>query len=329
MILKKIILFSFYSSLCFLSFGQDEFTNKYSMKLKKSVDGSYQLINREKYARIVNLDSVPDLLIPYTHIDRKVSSDNYKQVKTIEYIYKTYPDYQLKLIVDFAINNNPAPFMVYIHGGGWARGDFNSNSDISGYCAQNAGITGVRINYTLADKPNADILITIEDVKDAVKWVQKNHKELNINPEIFGFMGSSAGAHLSGIAAMTIPGAKVLVGVSGIYDLLSASISVKATDLQRIKYFRNKDGQTMKIASPIFQIPDKNIPACYLIHGTADIVVECSQTQNFAKALKNKNIRNLKVDIFPFYDHNIGSKKSDLKEKLFFESFNFIKTYLK
>jgi acetyl esterase/lipase len=325
---RKLILIIIISSFCFLSYGQEEYTNRFSMKLQKMSDGTFQLINRDKYAHIVNLDTISDLLVPYTHKDKQVSTSDYKKVASKEYVYKSYTEYDLKLIVDFAISETPAPFMVFIHGGGWARGDFNSNSDISKYCAQNAGITGVRISYTLADKPNANIMVTMQDVVDAVKWVQKNQKELNINPNVFGFMGSSAGAHLSAVAAMTIPGAKVLVGVSGIYDLLSASISINTTDIQRIKYFKNKDKQTLVKASPSYNIPDKNIPACYLIHGTADLVVECSQTLNFAYALRNKNIQTLKVDIFPLYDHNIGSKKSDLKEKLFFESFNFIKTYL-
>lgn len=299
------------------------------MKLQKESDGSFKLINREKYNTIVNLDSVTDLLIPYFHTDIRVKSSDYSKVSSREYVYKSYPEYDLKLIVDFAPGDKPTPFMVYIHGGGWARGDYNSNSDISKYCALYAGITGVRINYTLADKPGANILITIQDVIDAVQWIRNNYKDLNINPSVFGFMGSSAGAHLSAVAAMSIPGTKVLIGVSGIYDLNSASISFNATDLQRIRYFNNKDRETLDKSSPLNLIPATDIPSCYLIHGTADIVVESSQTEKFAIALKNRGIKNLKIDIYPFYDHNIGSKKSDLKEKLFFESFNFIRSNLK
>lgn len=326
---KLILLISF--SICFalLLNAQEEFTNKYSMKLNKEQDGSFSLINKEKYSKIIDLGKIPDLLVPYSYKENLLSSKDYKDVVSKEYVYKSYPSYDLKLAVDFAISDKPTPFMIYIHGGGWARGDFSSNRDISQYCAKKANITGIRISYTLSDKPNANIFVSIQDVKDAVKWVQENAEELNINPDVFGFMGGSAGGHLSAVAAMSILGAKVLVGVSGIYNLAGAKISAAATDPKRIAYFNNKDPKTLEQASPINMIDKNNLPAVYLIHGTGDITVELEQSQEFADKLKLNKIKTLKFDIYPNYDHNISSTKSDLKEKLFFESYNFIRSNLK
>jgi len=310
-------------------FSQEEFTNRYAMKLNKEIDGSYSLINRESYSKILNLSSIDDLLVPYTHKSKKVSGKDYEGIVTKEFVYKSYPGYDLKLVVDFApIKTKVVPFMIYIHGGGWARGDFNANRDLSQYCASKGGITGVRISYTLADKPGANILVTIDDVKDAVKWVQANCKDLNVDPGNFGFMGGSAGGHLSAIAALSIPGTKLLIGVSGIYNLQSAKISAKATDGQRLKYFNNKDPETLKIASPVNHITEGSIPACYLIHGTGDITVEYEQTVEFAKKLKEKGAKNINLEIVPNYDHNISSTKSDLKEDLFLKMFNFITSNL-
>jgi len=328
--MKKLTLIIAFS-LLFTSFlnAQEEYTNKYSMKLSKEPDGSFSLINREQYSKIVNLDNIHDLLIPYTYKQSKISDSDYKGVVTKEYVYKSYPTYDLKLAVDFAESVRPSPFMVYIHGGGWARGDFSANKDLSQYCAKKGGITGVRISYTLADKPGATILVTIQDVKDAVKWVQDNAKELNINPKVFGFMGGSAGGHLSAVAAMSIPGTKVLIGVSGIYNLQSAKISAKATQPQRLAYFNNKDSITIAQASALNLIKENNHPAVYLIHGTGDITVEWEQSQEFADKLKRNKVKILKLDIYPNYDHNLSSTKSDLKEKLFFESYNFIVKNLK
>ncbi|MHC1778773.1 MAG: alpha/beta hydrolase [Bacteroidales bacterium] len=328
--MKKIV---FTSLLIILNlhplFSQEEFTNRYAMKLKKESDGSFSLINRESYSKILDLSSINDLLVPYYHQSKKVSGKDYEEVISKEFVYKSYPGYVLKLAVDFApVKTGAVPFMMFIHGGGWARGDFNSNRDLSKYCASKGGITGVRISYTLADKPGANILITIEDVKDAVRWVQANCKDLNVDPDNFGFMGGSAGGHLSAVAALSIPGTRVLVGVSGIYNLQSAKISAKATDGQRLKYFNNKDPETLKAASPVNLINKKSIPACYLIHGTGDITVEFEQTVEFAEILKSKGAKVLDVEIVPNYDHNISSTKSDLKEDLFLKMFNFITSNL-
>ena len=328
--MKKLALLIAFT-LYFVSFlnAQEEYTNKYSMKLLKEADGSFSLINRDQYSKIIDLDKIQDLLVPYTYKQSLISDSDYKGVVTKEYVYKSYPTYDLKLAVDFAQTDKPSPFMVYIHGGGWARGDFNANRDLSQYCAKKAGITGVRISYTLADKPDATILVTIQDVKDAVKWIQDNAKELNINPKVFGFMGGSAGGHLSAVAAMSILGTKVLIGVSGIYNLQSAKISAKAVQPQRLAYFSNKDSATMAQASALNLINNNNLPAVYLIHGTGDITVEWEQSQEFADKLKENRVKILKLDVYPNYDHNLSSTKSDLKEKLFFESYNFIVKNLK
>ncbi|GAB1474988.1 hypothetical protein MASR2M69_24290 [Bacteroidota bacterium] len=327
----KKTLFSFLLIILNLSpvFSQEEFTNRYAMKLKKESDGSFSLINRESYSKILDLSSINDLLVPYNHKSAKVSGKDYEGIVSKEFVYKSYPGYDLKLVVDFAPEKTRVvPFMIYIHGGGWARGDFNSNRDLSQYCASKGGVTGVRISYTLADKPGANILVTIEDVKDAVKWVQANCKELNVDPDNFGFMGGSAGGHLSAVAALSIPDTKVLVGVSGIYNLQSAKISAKATDGQRLKYFNNKDPETLRVASPVNLINKKTIPACYLIHGTGDITVEYEQTVEFAEKLKGAGAKVLDIEIIPNYDHNVSSTKSDLKEDLFLKMFNFITSNL-
>ncbi|MFA5850996.1 MAG: alpha/beta hydrolase [Bacteroidales bacterium] len=328
--MKRITLILAFSLLYVISlYAQEEYTNKYAMKLSREEDGRFALINREKYSKIIDLDKVQELLVPYTYKPALISSKDYDGIVTKEYVYKTYPTYSLKLAVDFALSEKPSPFMVYIHGGGWARGDFSANRDISQYCAKKAGITGVRISYTLADKPGANILITVQDVKDAVKWVQNNAKELNVNPDIFGFLGGSAGGHLSAVAALSIPGAKVLVGVSGIYNLQSAKISSAATDPQRLAYFNNKDPKKLEQVSPVNLINKNNLPAIYLIHGTGDITVEWQQSQEFADKLKENRIKILKLELYPNYDHNLSSTKSDMKEKLFLEAFNFIVSNLK
>lgn len=327
--MKNILTAALFSLSLISLYSQETFTNRYAMMLSKDPDGSYTLQNREKYAAIVDLNKIPDLLIPFTPKKSSLINRDFESIRTVEYIYKSYPTYELKLAVDFPESEGPRPFIIYIHGGGWARGDFNANRDFSKYCAKNAGIAGIRISYTLADKPGANIEVTVEDVKDALRWVQERAKELNIIPDIFGFMGGSAGGHLSAVAAMSVPGTKVLIGVSGIYNLASAKITSKATDPQRLAFFRYGDSSTIAKVSPVNLIPDKNLPACYLVHGTADITVECSQSREFAEALIKKGINTLKLDIYPFYDHNIFSSKSDMKERLFLEAYNFVTSYLK
>lgn len=320
--MKKLLIFVLLISAVQLS--AQSYTNRYSMKLNAEPDGTYSLINEKRYAAILDLEKIDDLLVPYVYKNDKVKTADYKGCPTREAVYKTYPDYELKLTVDMAKSESPAPFMIYIHGGGWARGTNDANRTLSQYAAMNGGVAGVRISYTLAPQSGATINVSIQDVKDAVKYIQEHAAEFNIDPSRFGFCGGSAGGHLAAVGAMSIPGARVMVGYAGIYDLQKAAITVRAKDEERVQYFLDKDPEVLSKASPVNMIPSKNIPAVMLIHGTGDITVECDQSKIFAEALKKRGVKNLVLNIYPNYDHNISAKASDLMEKCLLDSYDFI-----
>ena len=211
---------------------------------------------------------------------------------------------------------------------GWARGDNGSSRSLSQYLAKQKGITGVRVSYTLAPQSDATVKVSIQDILDAVKYVQEHAAELNVNPACVGFLGTSAGAHLAAVAAMTVPGTKALVGYSGIYDLEKAAITMKTKDAQRIAYFCDRDPKVLREASPINLIPKKNVPASMLVCGTCDVTVECEQSEMFASALKKKGgVCDLLT--YKYYDHNVSSKTSDKMEEIFFKSVDFLTTYMK
>lgn len=304
-----------------------QITNRYAMKMTQNADGSYSLQQAKKYAKIIDVNTIPDVLVPYTYVADKVTSKLYKGVRTEDIVYKKHKDYELILTVDYAETTEPAPFMIYVHGGGWARGNNGSSKSLSQYLAKQKGITGIRISYTLAPQSGATVEVSIQDVKDALKYVQDHAKELNINPDVYGFLGTSAGGHLAGVGAMSSK-AKIFVGYSGIYDLETAAIVQKTKDEQRIGYFCDRNSKVLHDASPINLIPKKNVPATMLVCGTCDVTVECQQSEEFAKALQRKGG---KVELleYTYYDHNLTSKGSDKMEEIFFKAAEFIENNLK
>ena len=194
--------------------------------------------------------------------------------------------------------------------------------------AKQKGITGVRVSYTLAPQSDATVKVSIQDILDAVKYVQEHAAELNINPDCFGFLCTSAGAHLAAVAAMTVPGTKAFVGYSGIYNLEKAAITMKTKDPQRIAYFCDREPKVLREASPINLIPKKDVPASMLVCGTCDVTVECEQSEMFASALKK---RGGVCDLlkYEYYDHNVSSKTSDKMEEIFFKSVDFLTNHIK
>lgn len=327
--LKLIFCLCMLPLLCLAQEKQpQQFSNRYGMKMTKSEDGSYTLLYAKKYAKFIDVNTIPDVMIPYTWQPARLKSKDYKGVTAKDIVYKKHKDYELILTVDFAATDKPAPFVVYIHGGGWARGNNGSSKTLSQYLAKQKGITGVRVSYTLAPQSGATVKVSIQDVLDAVKYIQEHAGELNIDPTRFGFLGTSAGAHLAAVAAMTVPGAKAFVGYSGIYDLEKAAIVLKTKDPQRIAYFCNRNPEVLRAASPVRLIPKKNIPAALVVCGTCDVTVECEQSEMFAAALKKRGGA-CDLQEYKYYDHNLSSKTSDKMEEIFFKSVDFLTNHIK
>lgn len=294
-------------------------TNRYGMKLEKKADGTYGLQKEKRYAKVVNLAEIPDLYTPYVHENNRLSGKLYNKVETEEIVYKG----NLKIAVDKAISDGPSPVMFFCHGGGWARGNFDASRSLTKYLAQNHGITGVRIEYTLAPEPGATVNVSIQDVLDAVQYVRDHAKELNIDPSRMAFGGSSAGAHLAACAAMKTAEAKVFVGYSGIYDLTTAAIVQKTKDQERIQYFGDRDEKVLRDASPVYLIPKKTKIAAQLFCGTGDITVEYNQSEVFASELKRHKAK-VDLQVYKYYDHGLNSKQSDKMEEIFFKTVDWV-----
>ncbi len=301
-------------------------SNRYGMKMEQNADGSYSLLQQKKYDRLLPVDvsKLPGAYELYTYTPDRLKSKDYKGVRSEDIIFKKTPDYELKITVDFSDDTlNPSPFMIYIHGGGWARGDNSSSKTLSQYMAKQHGVTGVRVEYAMAGQPGVTVETSVQDVLDALKYVQDHAKELNIDPSRFGFLGTSAGSHLAAVAAMKTPGTKALVGYSGIYDLTRAVIVQKTRDKDRIAYFKDRNDRVLRDNSGQFLIPKKNIPPAMLVCGTCDVTVEYDQSTEFAKALRSKG-GEVKLDVYENYDHNLSSKTSDKMEEIFFNTVDFL-----
>ena len=139
--LKLIFCLCMLPLLCLAQESQpQQFSNRYGMKMTRNDDGSYALLYAKKYAKFIDVNTIPDVMVPYTYQADRLKSKDYKGVTTKDIVYKKHKDYELILTVDFAETEKPAPFVVYIHGGGWARGNNGSSRSLSQYLAKQKGI---------------------------------------------------------------------------------------------------------------------------------------------------------------------------------------------
>ncbi len=91
-----------------------------------------------------------------------------------------------------------APLIVFVHGGGWKRGDKRNATGaakIKHYRA--AGYAFATINYPLV--PGATVEQQAGDVANAIAYLRGKSADLGIDASRIVLMGHSAGAHLSAL----------------------------------------------------------------------------------------------------------------------------------
>ncbi len=107
----------------------------------------------------------------------------------------------------------PAPVMVYVHGGGWRRGDKANQVDDKVDWFTSAGWVLVSVNYRLspvaipADSAELDPERVRypdhnEDVAAAVAWVYAHAPEIGADTDAVSLMGHSAGATIAASIAV-------------------------------------------------------------------------------------------------------------------------------
>jgi acetyl esterase/lipase/outer membrane protein assembly factor BamB len=87
----------------------------------------------------------------------------------------------------------PAPVIVFVHGGGWKNGDKMSGEKNAKWLVDD-GFAVVSINYRLLDV--AQWPAQINDCYEAVRWVRRNAEKYNFDPDHIAAWGTSAGGHL-------------------------------------------------------------------------------------------------------------------------------------
>ena len=238
-----------------------------------------------------------------------VSEDRRYDVSTQKYTYYSGELGNFDLEVDLPQHDmGQVPYMIYIHGGGWQHGDLNVFKKHSIYMTER-GIAGVRISYPLINQ-GGSLKRVMELIEKSVSFIRKHEKDWKLDSSRFGFCGASAGAHLAALAAMETDGCRLFVGMAGTYNLLDTKEGNFPVPELKKKFIQAIDSFDLRLASPLFNIPDRNIPACLLMHGTNDNVIDYRQSLNFEAGLKNKG-GFAKTILYDKIDHGVNSRTDE------------------
>jgi acetyl esterase/lipase len=96
-----------------------------------------------------------------------------------------------------------SPVIVFLHGGGWSGGTRTTGPDFKRFFAQN-GFAMASIEYRLT--PSITFPSNAEDVKTAIRWLRANADTYALDPKRIGLWGTSAGATLGCVVALSPSG---------------------------------------------------------------------------------------------------------------------------
>ena len=135
-------------------------------------------------------------------------------------VYSSYGKRDLTLdLYKPAIGKGPFPAVVFIHGGGWYKGDPSSYTAMAQQLAAHGYVT-LNIFYRLSGE--ASFPAAIHDCKSAVRWARARSQTFRIDPERIGSVGGAAGGHLSGL--LGVSGSAARLNEEGSYRDQSSSI---------------------------------------------------------------------------------------------------------
>jgi acetyl esterase/lipase len=222
----------------------------------------------------------------------------------IDVVYTKVNDWEGKLDLYLPpAQNGPSPIVINIHGGGWNKGNKESQTGFSGFFKRGYAVANIAYRLTgVATAPAA-----VEDTRCALIYLINNAKKLNIDPNKIVIMGGSAGGHLALMGGLlennpifdtNCKGAKnikvaAIIDKYGITDVWDWGYGTLKTSKSATSWLgdKAKDKDFAKSVSPLYQVK-KTSPPVFIVHGDADPIVPYEQSVALKAKLDEMGVKN-------------------------------------
>lgn len=193
------------------------------------------------------------------------------------------------------------PLVVFIHGGGWQKGDRRSGLGMLAPLVASGRYAGASIGYRLTDE--ARWPAQIHDCKAAIRWLRGNADRHGLDADRIAVVGTSAGGHLAAmlgtsgevtefegdLGGFSACSSRVqcVVDFFGPSDLTAMGGWHDGPDSPEARLLGGPVGdnkESARDASPI-QYVSSDDPPFLIIHGTADRIVPFDQSVTLQRKL--------------------------------------------
>lgn len=185
----------------------------------------------------------------------------------------------------------PVPVLLYVHGGGWIRGDRRRVYNLPEY-ANSRGYMLVSVSYRPVPRTNIDGQVA--DVVRAINWTRNNIKRYGGNPRKIVIMGHSAGAHL-----VSMVGAKKLGGpLRGIiandvqaYDMVAYASIRGSIDGVYLKAFGSNPSDWIKWSPATYVRQNSGFAPFMVMYSNSHRPRRATVSVAFARQLRSRGAR--------------------------------------
>lgn len=178
------------------------------------------------------------------------------------------------------------PAIVYFFGGGWSSGTpLQFYRECAWYASK--GMVAVAADYRIASLDGTTPFESVEDAKDAIRWIRANAARWNVDPERIAAAGASAGGHLAAATGtLNEPGSSrgkpdykpnlLLL----YYPVIDNSASGYGPETVKARY---------REISPLHNI-DRDTPPTLFILGTQDRLIPVKTAEDFRSRMKEQGV---------------------------------------
>jgi acetyl esterase/lipase len=228
-------------------------------------------------------------------------------------IYKTVGGIELDMLIlypDSSKLKDTNPWMMHIHGGGWAGGSkynmFKPPYLRTVNTLLDSGVVCVTIQYRLA-RDTSNAYDAVVDAKDAARFLLLNADKYKLDKENYGAWGGSAGGHLSLVTTLgansDFYGDKTLAGISPQFKCLVSYFPFTSCLNPAIRpgsIFEDEKLFVRLLGAPLGEKPElekllspsellkKNSPPILLIHGDKDTVLPIINSEYLMEIAQQK-----------------------------------------
>lgn len=248
------------------------------------------------------IDNIPQTLKEQMRSQPLVLKDVFRGIPQQEVriqrgiIFASPDQVDLKLNIYRPLDKGKYPAIVVIYGGAWRNGTPSSYEQFSCYMAFQ-GYSVIAIAYRHA--PEYKFPAQLKDVQSALRYIQDNANDLEVDTDRMAIMGRSAGSHLATLAAYqqdAIP-FRAVISYYGAVNLTEGyydppfpnPINTKDVLHDFLGGTPEEFPELYKKASPI-NYPRPNLPPSLLVYAGRDHLVQAKfgrQLYNKLRATKN------------------------------------------